>query len=140
YGEETARMTDAEFLPDGATFAFARWDALGVARNAAAQAAVAVSAEPVGGPITIGPDGGAFQFTVTLANLTEQPQSVQAWAAVTGPVGREPVVGPVSVTLPPGSTLTRTLTQRVPGVAPAGTYTYVVNVGTFGSAVVASDT
>jgi outer membrane protein assembly factor BamB len=100
---------------------------------------VSVSAVPVGGPIVIGPGGGSFQFTVTLTNLTGEPQTFQAWSAVTGPVDREPVVGPLSVTLPAGVTITRTLTQQVPGAAPAGTYTYAVNVGTFGGAVLASD-
>src|SRR5690606_22249490 len=60
YDEETARMTDAEFFPDGATFAFVREDAaLGVARNQAAQAAIAVTASPVSSPVVIGPGGGS---------------------------------------------------------------------------------
>jgi hypothetical protein len=43
------------------------------------------------------------------------------------------------VTLPAGATVTRTLTQQVPGNAPAGPYTYAVNVGTFPGPVLASD-
>jgi hypothetical protein len=100
---------------------------------------VAVSATPVGGSVVIGPDGGSFSFTVTLTNLTGQPQSFQTWTAVTGPVAREPVVGPLSVTLPAGATVVRTLVQRVPGAALAGTYTYTVDVGALGGAVLASD-
>src|SRR5690606_10177219 len=42
-----------------------------------ASAPVSVSAEPVGGPITIGPGGGSFSFRVTLTNLPGQPQSFQ---------------------------------------------------------------
>jgi hypothetical protein len=102
-------------------------------------APVTVSAQPVGGPIVIGPGGGSFQFAVTLTNLTGQPQTFQAWSAVTGPVNREPIIGPQTVTLPPGATITRTLTQQVPGNAPAGTYTYTVKVGTFPVPVLASD-
>jgi hypothetical protein len=45
----------------------------------------------------------------------------------------------MTVTLPAGASVTRTLRQRVPGSAPAGQYTYAVNVGTFGGAVTASD-
>jgi hypothetical protein len=108
------------------------------ARNPPQPAPMAVSAAPVGGPITVGPGGGTFQYRVTLTNQTGQPQSFQAWTAVTGPVGREPVVGPLSVTLPAGATITRTLTQRVPGNAPAGAYTYHVRLGTFGGDVMAS--
>jgi ligand-binding sensor domain-containing protein len=110
----------------------------GVAHVRLEAAAVAVAAEPVGGPVVIGPGGGSFQFAVTLTNLTNQPQRFQAWSAVTGPVAREPVVGPMSVTLPPGATVVRTLTQAVPANAPAGMYTYTVKLGTFGGAVLAS--
>jgi WD40 repeat protein len=136
YDDETRGMSDAEFLPNGAAFAYTRTDAtVGMARNPAAQAAVSVAAAPVGGPVTIPASGGSFQFTVTLTNLTGQAQTFQAWTAVTGPVSRDPVMGPLSVTLDPGATLTRTLTQQVPAAAPAGTYTYTVNVGTGGVAV-----
>jgi hypothetical protein len=100
---------------------------------------VSVSAQPVGGPVVIGPGGGSFQFTVTLTNTTGQPQAFQAWSSVTGPVNREPVVGPQTVTLPAGATVTRTLTQAVPANAPAGQYTYTVNVGTFPGGAFASD-
>src|SRR5690606_18856391 len=113
--------------------------ALGVARNRAAQAAIAVTASPVSPPVVIGPGGGSFDFRVTLTNQTDQPQTFQAWTAVDGPVDRSPVLGPLSVTLPAGATLTRTLRQRVPGNAPAGTYTYHVRLGAFPSGVTASD-
>ncbi|MDX1421423.1 MAG: VCBS repeat-containing protein, partial [Rubricoccaceae bacterium] len=64
-------------------------------------APVAVTAEPVGGPITIPASGGAFAFAVTLTNTTDQPQGVEAWSAVSGPAGREPVLGPRAVALAP---------------------------------------
>ena len=134
YDDETTLITDARFLSDGAAFAYSRLDATVVlARNPAASSAVTVSAEPVGGPITIPASGGAFEFTVTLTNTTAEPQSVEAWSAVSGPVDREPVLGPRAVALAPGQSLTRTLTQAVPAASPAGTYAYAVNVGLFGS-------
>ena len=102
-------------------------------------AAVVVTAEPVGGPVVIGPDGGSFSFRVRLTNTTDQPQTVQGWTAVTGPVDREPVFGPMTVTVPPGATVAKTLRQRVPRNAPAGTYAYHVRVGTLGGVVTASD-
>ena len=101
--------------------------------------AVAVAVQPVGGPVVIGSGGGAFSFQVTLTNTTSQPQTVQAWTEVSGPVSRTPVVGPQTVTLPAGATVNRTLTQRVPGNAPAGTYTYTINAGSFPGTVLASD-
>src|SRR5690606_16866338 len=100
-------------------------------------APVAVTVEPVSPPVVIPPGRGRFRLTVTLTDTTAELQAFQAWAQVTGPLNRRPVLGPLDVTLPPGATVTRTLTQRVPGAAPAGTYAYAANVGTFGGAVTA---
>jgi photosystem II stability/assembly factor-like uncharacterized protein len=100
---------------------------------------VAVSAAPVSPPVVIPPAGGAFDFAVTLTNTSDQPQTFDVWTAVTGPLDRSPVLGPRAVTLAPGATVTRTLTQQVPGNAPAGAYTYAVNVGAFPGVVLASD-
>jgi uncharacterized delta-60 repeat protein len=100
----------------------------------------ALLAAPVDGPVVIGPAGGSFAFTVTLANPTNQTQTAQVWTAVTGPVSREPVLGPRTVTLPPGATVTHALTQQVPGTAPEGTYVYRVRVGSFPSGIFAEAT
>jgi hypothetical protein len=43
------------------------------------------------------------------------------------------------MTLAPNQTLTRTLTQKIPGRIPAGSYTYTAKVGTFSSTVTSSD-
>jgi hypothetical protein len=102
-------------------------------------AAVTVDVEPVNGPIVIGAGGGSFDFTVTLTNTTGQAQTVRAWTAVDGPMDRSPVMGPRTVTLPPGGALTRTLTQQVPAAVPAGTYTYSANVQLFAGSLLDSD-
>jgi photosystem II stability/assembly factor-like uncharacterized protein len=107
--------------------------------NEVLTAAVTTQAEPVDPPVVIGPSGGSFQFRVTLRNQTSQPQSIEAWSEASGPLTLSPVIGPRSVMLPPGATLTRTLVQRVPGAAPPGTYTYTVAVGDFPGGVVSSD-
>jgi hypothetical protein len=54
-------------------------------------------------------------------------------------VDRDPALGPRTVTLAAGSTVTRTLTQDVPGFAPAGTYAYALNVGSFPGGVLSTD-
>jgi uncharacterized repeat protein (TIGR03803 family) len=90
-------------------------------------------------PIVIGPGGGSFAFTVTLTNVTGEPQAVQAWTSVSGRLNVGRVLGPVTVTLPAGATVTRTLTQRVPAAAPPGAYTYHLNVGRFPGEILATD-
>ena len=64
---------------------------------------------------------------------------MEVWTAVTGPVDRDPVAGPRTVTIPASGTVTRTLTQAVPGNAPGGLYTYSVQVGVFPGTVLSSD-
>jgi hypothetical protein len=101
--------------------------------------AVETEAEPVNPPVVIPLGGGNFAFTVQLTNTTTVPMTFEAWSAAAGPLTVSPVLGPRAVTLPPGASVTRTLTQRVPGNAPPGTYTYAVNVGDFPGAVLSSD-
>jgi hypothetical protein len=54
---------------------------------------------------------------------------LDAWVEVTGPTARR--LGLVTLTLAPGQTLTRALTQRVPAHAPPGAYDYAVRVGRY---------
>lgn len=100
---------------------------------------VTVSVAPTGPPVVIPPQGGSFDFTITLANTSVTAQTFDVWTAASGPVNRNPVMGPRTVTLPPGATVTRTLMQQVPAAAPAGLYTYTANVGSFPATVDASD-
>jgi hypothetical protein len=74
-----------------------------------------------------------------VTNTSAAPVTFEAWTAAEGPVGRSPVVGPRAVTLAPGATASRTLVQRVPGNAPAGTYAYRGLAGAFPDAVLAGD-
>ncbi len=99
----------------------------------AAPPAITVAAVPDAPPVAIPARGGSFSFAVTLENNTAEAQTVEAWTAVTFPDGSTlfPVGGPVTETLEPGQTETRTVTQRVPGLVPGGTYTYAVLVGDF---------
>jgi hypothetical protein len=121
-------------FPLTVTDADGRYTVGGVSRVAGFQASsapVAVTAAPLDPPVVIPPDGGTFAYEVRLQNLTTTAQTFQAWADVLLPNGAPygPVIGPVSVTLPAAGAVTRTLNQRVPYSAPAGTYTYRVFVG-----------
>ena len=109
------------------------------AMGAPAAAPVTVSAEPVNPPIVIPPGGGSFRATVTFTNTTATSQTFDFWTALSGAASREPLFGPKTLTLAAGKTLTRTLTQRISGGAPAGNYTYTANVGIFSTTVSDSD-
>ncbi len=78
-------------------------------------------------------EGGSFPFTVTLSNTTSEVQTVETWTAAARTSGAllNPVLGPLSVTLAPGQTVSRTFTQEVPGSVPAGGYAYLAYAGTF---------
>ncbi|MDX1420247.1 MAG: PQQ-dependent sugar dehydrogenase, partial [Rubricoccaceae bacterium] len=94
---------------------------------------VRVEAAPVGGPVVVGPGGGTFDLDVALTNASGATQTVSAWADADLSTGAElaAVLGPVAVTLPPGVSVTRRVTVRVPAAAPAGTSTLVVKVGQY---------
>ncbi len=94
---------------------------------------VEITMTPINPPIQIPATGGSFNFDVNITNNTTNLQNVDAWIMVTLPNGNPygPVLGPVNLNLPGGASITRTRTQNVPGNAPAGTYHYIGNVGTY---------
>ncbi len=100
---------------------------------------VLIELTPVNPPVSIPPEGGSFQYTVNLTNTSTTAQTFEFWTAISGPLNREPLLGPKTLTMAPGASFTRTLTQRIPHRVPGGSYTYIGNVGTFGVAVDASD-
>ncbi len=109
-------------------------------------AVVTIDVEPTSSdPIVVPAEGGSFAFAATLTNATSETQTVQAWTEATFPDGsiKQPngndLLGPVTVTLAPGQTLTRQLVQEVPAGIPAGSYTYTALIGAFPDAPVASD-
>ncbi|MEM1044228.1 MAG: choice-of-anchor D domain-containing protein [Bacteroidota bacterium] len=105
--------------------------------------AVTLTLAPADSAVVIPASGGPVTFTATLTNTSAASVTTQAWAAAVLPDNglRLPVFGPVTVTLAPGQTLSRTLVQTVPGAAPAGRYAYAGYVGDFaGLAVTDRDT
>ncbi len=94
------------------------------------EAGVRVQALPAVWPLVIGAAGGTFDYTFRLDNYTGTAQALDVWVHLVGP-GVSLTRGPVSVTLEAGASLSKTLAQRVPASAPAGTYTLTVKAGTF---------
>ncbi len=77
-------------------------------------------------PYLIEETGGTMDYTIRVTNIDASPQIVTAWCDITLPdssvVG--PILGPVTVTVPPGVTIDRIRTQTIPGNAPFGVYHY----------------
>jgi hypothetical protein len=100
-------------------------------RRLGATPVVTMNLTPANPPIVIGPGGGSFQYTLQAHNTTTAPQTVDLWIDVMLPNGS--VYGPVlqrpNMTLPPNSTITRQMTQSVPGSAPPGLYGYRAHAG-----------
>jgi len=102
---------------------------------------VTIDLEPVSPPIQIPPGGGSFNFNASIHNGEATSQTFGVWIMVQLPNGSwwGPALGPLTLTLTPGFTLTRTRTQSVPGSAPAGAYVYEGRVGTYPATVWDSD-
>ncbi|TKJ41075.1 hypothetical protein CEE37_05255 [candidate division LCP-89 bacterium B3_LCP] len=92
---------------------------------------VEITITPSNPPIYIPSSGGSFDFTVNLLNMVPSPVACDAWIMVQLPDESwyGPVLGPVSVDLAAGSSLSRERTQNVPASAPPGEYIYEGRVG-----------
>ncbi len=82
-------------------------------------------------PLEIPAEGGSFTYTLLLENHTDVTRTFDAWVNLTGPGGVNITRGPVPVTLDPGATTTKDLSQTVPGGGAAGEYTMTGSAGTF---------
>lgn len=102
---------------------------------------VTLTLTPYGTPIIIPASGGSFDYNIAAANVGTTTASGQIWCDVILPNGSVygPVLGPVAVTMPVGFSGDRDRTQSVPGVAPAGTYTYNGYIGAYPSVIWAQD-
>jgi len=107
----------------------------------AGDAAVVVNVTPDSNPAFIPSSGGVLLSGVYLENPGTSPVSFDAWVDVTLPNGAPygPVQGPVHLTLPGGGSLTHSLADAVPGMAPSGVYKYNVYLGDYGTAVYDAD-
>jgi hypothetical protein len=92
-----------------------------------------VTLAPVNPPIVIPASGGSFSYNVSVTNNGSSPASFDGWIMQYTPGGtwQGPMLGPVSLILPAGVTVTRLRTQNVPGSAAPGVYTYRGYVGIY---------
>ncbi len=80
-------------------------------------------------------------FDITFDVGASGPSSFEFWTESVLPNGsvRSPLIGPNTVNVSPPATVTLSFSQRVPNVAPFGSYTYRVEAGTFPNTVLDSD-
>lgn len=99
----------------------------------------AITVTPQNPPVVIPPEGGTFTFTVNVTNNTSAAQTTSLWFSTDNEAtGTRVTKGPFTLSLDPNATFQRTLTQRIPGGLPSGTYTYTGAVGTFPTATASS--
>ncbi len=87
-------------------------------------------------PLTVAP-GGSIQFDYAISNNTASPATGNLWFTAS-PGGLSGIIQ--SGTLPGGQTVNGSYTQNVPASAPAGTYTYNLNIGVFPNGIIDSET
>ncbi len=139
-------LWDSGFLSPGDSFAFA-FDTLGtfpyyctphwslgmVGLVTVTQPNVDLNLTPYNPPIQIPSGGGSFTFNIAVSNNSSSIVNASVWFMVRLPNGAMygPVLGPVNLVMPQGFSINRDRTQSVPGVAPAGLYTYFGYIGIY---------
>jgi hypothetical protein len=102
-------------------FNTAFWNAVGTPPPACEQSLAATLDDDTPAP------GQTITFDVTVANSSASPAPVDLWLDATGPVSQTVRFG--SGTVPAGATVTRAVRLRIPGGAPAGSYSLDLNLG-----------
>ncbi len=90
---------------------------------------VELYADPVSPPVIV-PQGGSFDYTVSIISHIQMTVSAHVWTEAELPNGQ--VFGPIDhVVLPitPTTNISTTLTQDIPTYAPEGLYEWRVNLG-----------
>jgi hypothetical protein len=82
------------------------------------------------GSTTVPPGGGSVPYTLTIQNTGTRILHLDAWIDILLPNQNiQPVLSRLALTLPPGASITRSLSQSIPGSAPAGTYSQRLHTG-----------
>lgn len=95
-----------------------------------------VALTPVNPPIIIPANGGSFSYNIDIHNNSTLLLKIWFWTMIRMPSGSQtgPALGPVLLTMNPGSAIVRQRSQNIPGSYPAGSYEYFGYVGTYPSA------
>jgi FG-GAP repeat len=96
--------------------------------------ALKVVVTPLDPPIVLPPEGGTVRFFVVVTNPSGASVEFDLWTELDRPDGGTRQGRPKTLTVGAGETVSFQLRQRIPGQAPAGTYTLRGLVGTFPTA------
>lgn len=89
-----------------------------------------ITLTPASLPIIIPSVGGSFSYLLNIQNLGTTPASFDAWLEAQLPNGSYyPILTRTGLTLGGGASLSRNMTQNVPGSAPGGNYVFAGFVG-----------
>ncbi len=104
-------------------------------------APLTVTLTPHNPPITVPAAGGGFSLDAEVCNHTAWLINFDAWTEALLPSGSVygPIVLRAGLVIPSGAAIMRTLTQNVPGYAPAGNYTYFGKVGIYPDSIIHTD-
>ncbi len=96
-------------------------------------APITVTLAPLAPPIIIHSLGGSFNYNVSVVNHSISTQNADFWimTQLPGYVWYGPLLGPINLTLPTNTSISRLRTQTIPAAAPAGVYWYEGRVGDY---------
>ena len=93
-----------------------------------------VTLTPEATPIIIPPSGGSFDYDITIENVGASTAHFQGWIDVMLPDSSwRDLLLRSGLTLAPGASIIRSMTQNVPYLAPAGEYEYWAHAGIYPS-------
>jgi hypothetical protein len=97
---------------------------------------VTIALTPSSLPIIIPPQGGSFTYNLAIQNISTTQVFFDAWLEAMLPDSSiYEIMVRSNLSLGPGASISRNMTQNVPAVAPAGDYTYFGIVGNYPNAV-----
>ncbi|MCB2213407.1 T9SS type A sorting domain-containing protein [bacterium] len=103
-------------------------------------ATLTLDAEPLNAPVEIPAQGGTFNWSLAIQSTYTTNLTGNIWTTATLPNGNEYFVQNVPVNLPPNADIfVPNMSQAVPGMAPAGTYSFNVYGGLYPNVVLGQD-
>lgn len=90
-----------------------------------------VTLDPEQLPIILPPNGGDFDYAITITNHQSTPVNCTLWMDAVLPNGTVYPLLNAPISLSAGQSVSRLRTQTVPGAAPAGDYAYRSHIGPY---------